>query len=171
MNTITPVIKTNSSFLSKTQLNDPKIITTITNCVEEIKNKLEIKPPIKVFNRNCRQQRDVGFFSDESKGYHYSRQLMKSKPLSIDMNLLLTYINTMYNAEFNAILVNRYNNGTENIGAHSDDEKNLDKSGVVALSWGTTRKFRIRNKVTKKIEIDIPLTHLSIVHMGGDFQK
>lgn len=165
------LITTEKSFLSKMVITDPAIIQVISSCVSEIKNSLHIRPPIKVFNRECRQARDVGFFSNFSIGYHYSRQLMPPKPLTNNMEDLLLFINKTYKAEFNAILINRYNDGTENIGAHSDDEKNLDKSGVVALSWGATRKFRIRDKKTKTIHIDIPLNHLSIVHMGGEFQK
>ena len=33
------------------------------------------------------QQRNVGFFSDESVGYEYSKKLMKSKQLSNNLNL------------------------------------------------------------------------------------
>lgn len=164
-------ITTEKSFLSKIVVADSEIVQTISNCVSEIKDNLQIRPPIKVFNRECRQPRDVGFFSDESIGYHYSRQLMSSKPLTKNLKDLLLFINKTYKADFNAILINRYNDGTENIGAHSDDEKNIHKSGVVSLSWGATRKFRIRDKKTKTIHSDILLDHLSIVHMGGDFQK
>jgi alkylated DNA repair dioxygenase AlkB len=47
----------------------------------------------------------------------------------------------------------------------------LDKSGVVAISYGATRKFRIRDKITKEIVVDIPTLSNNIMHMGGDFQK
>ena len=165
------LITTERSFLSKMVITDPVIVKIVSSCVSDIKDSLQIRPPIKVFNRECRQARDVGFFSDVSEGYHYSTQQMPSKPLTKNMKDLLLFVNETYKAEFNAILINRYNDGTENIGAHSDDEKNLDKSGVVALSWGATRKFRIRDKKTKTIHSDIPLNHLSIVHMSGEFQK
>ena len=172
------LIETTSSSLTLRTISptetDPagmSIVTIIAGIVASVKEKLHVRPPIKVFNRECRQARDVGFYSDESEGYHYSRQMMPSEPLSENMRKLLQFINTTYNSNFNAILINRYNNGCENIGAHSDDESFLDKSGVVALSWGATRKFRIRDKKTKKIHTDIPLTHLSVVHMSGDFQK
>lgn len=171
MTTPKRVIQTEKSFLSKFTIEDPKIIEAISQCVAGIENSLLVRPPIKVFNRECRQPRDVGFFSDDSIGYYYSRQLMNSQPLTEEMQTILEYVNSVYQAEFNAILINRYNNGTENIGDHSDDEKNLDKTGVVSLSWGATRKFRIRNKQTKKIHTDVMLDHLSLVHMGGEFQK
>jgi hypothetical protein len=48
------------------------IVTIIAGIVASVKDKLHVRPPIKVFNRECRQARDVGFYSDESEGYHYS---------------------------------------------------------------------------------------------------
>jgi len=38
---------------------------------------------------------------------------------------------------------------------NDDDEKALSKTGVVAISVGAERTFRIRDKTTKKIIIDI----------------
>ena len=65
------------------------------------------------------------------------------------LNELLLYINSKFDSEFNGILINKYSGGTEYIGKHSDDESGLDrKAGVVTLSYGAVRKFRIRNKVT-----------------------
>jgi len=77
----------------------------------------------------------------------------------------------MFGSNFNGILINRYSTGQEYIGQHSDDEKNLDKSGVIAISYRGERIFRIRDKVTKEIVQDIHLKNLDIIHMGGDFQK
>lgn len=165
------LIKTENSFLSKMIVTEAEIVKVISDCVAEIKDLLEIRPPIVIYNRECRQARDVGFFSDDSFGYDYSTQVMKAKPLTQNMKKLIQFINDSYKADFNAILINRYNDGLQYIGAHSDDEKNLDNSGVIGLSWGATRKFRIRDKKSKKIHSDILLNHLSIVHMGGDFQK
>lgn len=56
--------------------------------------------------------------------------------MTSNLNLLLKLINEIYKSEFNSILINRYSSGNEYIGAHSDDEKNLDKTGVVAISYG-----------------------------------
>ena len=61
--------------------------------------------------------------------------------------------------------------GNDYISAHSDDETGLDSVGVVSISYGSERIFRIRNKVTKEIMCDELTTHCSILHMGGNFQK
>jgi alkylated DNA repair dioxygenase AlkB len=41
----------------------------------------------------------------------------------------------------------------------------------MSISHGVVRTFRIRDKLTKKIVMDIPTTSNSIIHMGGAFQK
>ncbi len=84
---------------------------------------------------------------------------------------LLDTINHIYNSEYNGILINKYKSGEDYISAHSDDEKNLDKSGVVAISFGAKRKFRIRDKNTKKIVNDFYLNSGEMLQMGGNFQK
>ena len=53
----------------------------------------------------------------------------------------------------------------DNIGKHSDDEKGLSNIGVVAISYGAVRKFRIRDKKTNKIIKDIPTIPYEIFHM------
>jgi alkylated DNA repair dioxygenase AlkB len=163
------LIKTESSFLNVVSYEEH--CDLIDKCIAEVKDELLIKPPILFFGKTVYQQRDVGFFSDESIGYYYSKQLAKSKPLKTNCLELIKKVNEQFCTEYNGILVNRYVDGNNYISDHSDDEKNLDKGGVVAISYGAVRKFRIREKLTKKIVMDIPTTHNSIIHMGGDFQK
>lgn len=120
----------------------------------------------------CRQQRNVGFFSDTSAGYRYSGQFMAAQPLGPELGALLDLIKLRYDAAFNGILVNHYLNGNDTIGAHSDDESALSPgAGVVAVSWGAQRIFRIRDRATKKIVIDVPMRAYDLIQMGGDFQK
>ena len=87
------------------------------------------------------------------------------------MLTLLTQINQIFGANYNGILVNKYKSGEDYISAHSDDEKNLDNTGVVVISYGATRKFRIRDKKTKEIVKDFPLISYSMLQMSGKFQQ
>lgn len=115
--------------------------------------------------------RNVGFFSDTSIGYKYSTTLMPSIRLTDGLKELLDSVNSLFpDANFNGILINTYQDGTDNIGRHSDNEKDLSSIGVLAISYGAVRKFRIRDKAGK-IVMDIPTTSSSILHMAGEFQK
>ena len=161
-------IQTKDSYLKFENFQDEKLIK---KCVSEVIDLLDEYPLIKIFGRVCHQRRCVGFFSDESIGYSYSNQLSPSKPMTESLTNLLEKVNSIFSTEYNGILINKYKSGNDYISAHSDDEKNLDDCGVVAISYGTTRKFRIRNKETKKIVKDINLTSYSMIQMGGKFQK
>jgi alkylated DNA repair dioxygenase AlkB len=101
---------------------------------------------------------------------------MASQPLSDHPFLveILNQVNTQLGTNFNGILVNSYLNGEKYVGAHSDDERGLDKSGrkiVAGLAYGAIRKFRIRDKVTKKRVLDYPHLPGTLIVMEGDFQQ
>ena len=161
-------IQTENSFLKFQEYPNKELID---QCIEDITDKLDEYPTIKIFGKICHQRRCVGFFSDESIGYRYSNQISRSKSMTPALSELLEQINRIFGAEYNGILVNKYNTGEDYISAHSDNEVNLDDSGVVAISYGATRKFRIRDKKTKKIVGDFPMVSYSMLQMGGKFQK
>ncbi len=144
----------------------------IKKCVETVDSELDLNPEIMVFGRVCHQHRSVGFYSDKSKGYNYSSSKTPAKKMHPCLRELLIYINDKFDYNYNGILINKYSSGEDNIGKHSDDENGLDtRVGVIAISYGAVRKFRIRNKITGKIEIDVPTEPNKIIQMAGDFQK
>ena len=104
-----------------------------------------------------------------SIGYRYSNQMMEAQPLTYYLTYLLNRVCRQTGMEFNAILVNRYNDKTDYISAHSDDTKLLSHHTIACISRGE-RIFRVRNKLTKEIECDIPTTDDKMLIMDGDFQ-
>ena len=133
---------------------------------------LEHEPPIVVFGKQCRQPRNVGFFSDESKGYNYSGQLMASQKFSKGRvcKTLMTKINDDLGTKFNGVLVNEYINGSKTVGSHSDDESNLSDGVVACITFGQTRKFVIRHKESGD-RLEFYPEAGSLLVMDGDFQK
>lgn len=169
---IKTIIETEKSFLQIRQFPEKELLE---KCVEEImkdEDSLEKRPPIKIFGKEVHQPRNVGFFSNEAKHYKYSGREHDSKKLTENLARMLDLVNQLYDSDYNGILVNEYVNGDDNIGAHSDNESELIKGvGVVALSWGESRKFRIREKQTKEIIKDIFTENGELMQMGGQFQK
>lgn len=161
-------IQTTNSFLKKTKFPNPELLE---KCVEEVSNKLEERPKIFVYGRECRQNRNVGFFSNDVDKYKYSNAFMEARSLDENLIKLLEEVNRLTNNNYNGILVNHYKDGTQTIGAHSDNEKELGNNGVVSISYGFRRKFRIRDKSTKKIYVDLEINNMDMIHMGGNFQK
>jgi len=165
---ISSPIKSEKSALNIYSFNSNELVH---KCINDVKDELIINPVINIYGRVAIQHRSIGFFSNDSIGYHYSGQLAKSKPLTNSLKELLETINNKFGTQFNGILVNKYMNGLDYIGAHSDNESYLDSGGVISISVGAVRKFRIRNKITKKIIVDVPTVYGCILHMNGDFQK
>jgi alkylated DNA repair dioxygenase AlkB len=144
----------------------------IEEAISEVRDKLFVNPEVVVFGKKAHQHRSVGFFSDdETIGYQYSGSIAPSQPMTPSLRKLLRQVNATFQGEYNGVLVNYYSNGSDYIGAHSDDERHLGSIGVISLSYGATRKFRIRDRSTKAIVMDVPLPSGLLVHMGGDFQK
>ena len=108
----------------------------IEKCIDDVKYELLVKPPIVLYGKPVLQQRDIWFFSDESIGYYYSKQLAASKPLTPNLKAIMKLINYQFKTKYNGILVNRYDGGNNYISYHSDYEHNLDKGCVVAISYG-----------------------------------
>lgn len=168
---MTAVIQTEQSSLLLHDV-DQSEIDLLKTCSEEVDEKLMFHPEIRIFNQVFHQNRSIGFFSNTSVGYRYSGQIASSQPLTPNLQTLLDYINQKFNAQFNGILINKYLSGEESIGKHSDDEKALDPgTGVICCSFGAVRKFRIRDKKTGKIMLDVPTENNKIIQMVGNFQK
>jgi hypothetical protein len=68
--------KEGTAFLDKCMFPNPEVLR---QCVFEMDPLLEERPEIIVYDKVCKQQRYVGFFSDESIGYKYSNRIMASQ--------------------------------------------------------------------------------------------
>lgn len=152
---------------------DTRLSTMYLNLSDDMikelwETELDVKPEFELHGKICHMRRNIGFFSDQSKGYSYTNQIAKSRPLTPIMNELLEIVNRLTGQKFNGLLFNLYQNGNDYIGAHRDAEKNLTKSGVVALSLGVSRKFRIRDYNTKKILADVSTNNKELMWMQGE---
>lgn len=163
-------IQTERSWLTSYRINN-QMVQFVENIVNQIDGDLKANLPIMIYGKECIQHRSIGFFSNESIGYKYSKKLVESKPLNDDLWILVNWINWKFKSDYNSILINKYLNGSEYIGKHSDDESALSNAGVVSLSSGAIRTFRIRCKTSGRIIKDILTNSDQILIMGGDFQK
>lgn len=145
-------------------------------------------PRFMLYGKECTMHRQMGFFSNQSEGYQFSNQTTEVRflnPLHQKLiNLVESYTAEVYPDrlnQFNGLLFNLYQNGSDYISAHSDKEIELSSIGVVCLSLGVGRKFRIRTKQPiningqaipmGKIILDHVTSNLELLWMSGDFQK
>lgn len=162
------ILRTSASWLQLAQFPHMELVS---KAVGEVSTKLLVNPEIVIFGKTAHQHRSVGFFSDEAMGYQYSGTTAPSQPLTPSLVSLLSQVNEFFGSAYNGILVNFYGTGSDYIGAHSDDERSLGPLGVISLSYGATRKFRIRDRSTREIVMDVAVPSGALLRMGGDFQR
>lgn len=89
------------------------------------------------------------------KDYSYSGQTNKSNKYTKSISYLANEIEKFLKLEegyFNGCLLNYYRNGRDSISYHNDNEKDMDKDGIiVTLSIGEEREFFISNNKTGEI--------------------
>jgi alkylated DNA repair dioxygenase AlkB len=72
---------------------------------------------------------------------------------------------------FNGVLLNRYRDGQDSMGWHSDDEASLGTNPLIAsLNLGAARRFDFRRKGTSRIGHSLELGHGSLLVMAGATQ-
>jgi alkylated DNA repair dioxygenase AlkB len=144
--------------------------------------------PIILFGRQCQQNRQTLYFGETGVNYRYSginnpgtgevpdvlREISaKVEKHLVDQGLLEE------NEHFNYWLGNRYADGNQNIGMHSDDERGL-VGPIVSLSFGASRYFDFRQRISRSDVKDEPqvakklrlnLESGSLLLMGGETQK
>lgn len=142
---------------------------------QEFENLWSLRPSdnsyVKIMGRDIKIPRKQSLFGN--KTYRFSGKTVVSKSIENEfMKKILDKINSMESEHnYDHIFVNWYEDGSEYIGYHSDNEKDLISGApIYSLSLGATRKFKIKNKISKEV-IDIVLDDGMLVVMGGDMQK
>lgn len=130
-----------------------------------------------VYGKSVAQPRDSFYMADNGHPYKYSgidREPEEWTVAVTEMKKILEQkVRTIRpnHPELNACLGNRYRDGHQNIGAHSDDEGDLHPNAfIVSVSLGAPRDFIFTHKITKE-KVKILLPPGSVLLMGGDCQK
>lgn len=90
---------------------------------------------------------------------------------------LLEWAQTHSGKKMNQLLVNWYMDGSQYVGWHADDEKDIDPTApIYSFSFGAERLFRfakrsVKSHTRKDIVWERRLQHNGCVVMGGDCQK
>lgn len=111
------------------------------------------------------RQTKGGVDGDRPFDYTYSKSTKTALPWTKELLELKYLIEQKTGETYNSCLLNLYHNGTEGMGWHSDDERELVKNGTIAsLSLGAERKFVFKHKTTKETA-SLVLEHGSLLVM------
>jgi alkylated DNA repair dioxygenase AlkB len=169
--------------LTKTKFNlpDADIVLfdeffTKTECEKLFKNLSEKinwqQYTIKMFGKILNQPRLTAFYGEENKPYAYSGIKLTPKPWTEDLLFIKSRITKIAQINFSSVLLNYYRNGTDSMGWHSDDEKELGQNPVIgSISFGETRLFQLRHLKRKDLKkVNIKLSNGSFLLMKGTTQ-
>ncbi|SIS79868.1 alpha-ketoglutarate-dependent dioxygenase AlkB family protein [Neptunomonas antarctica] len=127
---------------------------------------------IQVYGKTHQIPRLQSFQGEPGIRYQYSNLVLETKlwhPLVLSLK---TRIEQHCQHLFNSVLINRYRNGQDKMGWHSDDEPELGTNPVIAsLSFGTERRFILRHRWDKqRPKIELNLGQGTLLLMAGQTQ-
>lgn len=103
--------------------------------------------------------------------YRYSGVTFEPEPWHPLVQKLTAWVNQQLNRQFNCVLLNLYQNGSEHMGWHSDDEPELGVDpDIASLSLGQARRFDLKHK-TQLHQLSITLQDGDLLLMQGPCQQ
>lgn len=124
-----------------------------------------------LYGRHIVTKRQVAWFADGDFNYNYSNTARRPLPWTLLLLDLKAHVSAACGYNYNSVLLNFYRDGSEGMGWHSDNEKELgDAPNIASLSFGAIRRFDMRHKSTGET-IQIPLDHGRLIVMKGKSQS
>lgn len=124
-----------------------------------------------VFGKHYITSRKSAWYGDENSSYKYAG--IEHQPLNWTNELLeiKLIVEQICGVKFNSCLLNLYHNGSEGMGWHRDNEKEIiPNSTIASISLGAERSFKFKNIHNKQIS-EIKLQHGSLLTMEGPIQQ
>ncbi len=133
---------------------------------------------VRIFGREIPAPRQSSWHGDVHCSYRYSNVLYRPKPWTPALSQVRARLIGAGLGDFNCVLANFYRSGSDSMGWHSDDERELgDQPKIASLSFGASRRFCLRRKPAHLAKVgalskhQLLLTPGSLLLMHGDTQK
>ncbi len=129
---------------------------------------------IRMFGRMVDSPRLSCWMGDAGTAYTYSGTRFEPRPWpSPVLEAVRVRLADELGIAFNSALANRYRDGRDYMGWHSDNEAVLGPCPVIAsLSLGATRRFVLKHRNDATLgRLALDLTHGSLLVMRGDTQR
>lgn len=127
---------------------------------------------IRLFGREIDSPRLSCWMGDEDAVYRYSGTRFVPHAWHPALRILRERLEHEFAVAFNSVLANRYRDGRDAMGWHSDSEPELGEMPVIAsISLGATRRFVLKHHEEPKRKLELPLPHGSLLLMSGETQR
>jgi alkylated DNA repair dioxygenase AlkB len=126
---------------------------------------------IRLFGREVLTPRLCAWVGDKAASYAYSGTRFQPLPWTPTLLGLRDQLQCDGAGRFNSVLANRYRDGRDSMGMHSDNERELGPEPVIAsISLGATRRFRLRHRRHPERRVELLLENGSLLLMRGATQ-
>lgn len=127
---------------------------------------------IRLFGREHASPRLSCWIGDPDAIYRYSGTRFDPNPWPVALEPIRERLGRELGIAFNSVLANRYRDGRDAMGWHSDDERELGQAPVIAsLSLGATRRFVLKHRGQPGRNLALELPHGSLLVMAGPTQQ
>lgn len=126
---------------------------------------------ISLYGKRMQQPRLTAWYGDPGCSYTYSHLTLTPHPWIPVLGQIKSKVEALCDRPFNSVLLNLYRDGQDSMGWHSDDESELGGNPVIgSVSFGETRRFRLRHRYQTNLKFEIQLTHGIFLLMQGTTQ-
>jgi len=123
-----------------------------------------------LYGRWLKLPRLMCWYGDKNAEYRYSGVNHQPLPWTDALLSIRQKIQSFYPSDFNSVMANLYRNGSDSMGCHADNEKELGENPVIAsLSLGEERLLRFRHQQSKE-KLDLILREGDLLIMAGEIQ-
>ena len=157
------------------------VINEATELYEQLATELSWQADtVTLFGKTHITTRQIVWMGDEGSSYTYSGHARKAIAWTPSVFKIKELVEEELAAigievKFNTCLLNFYPTGTDGMGYHADDEKELGQQPIIAaLSLGATRKFVFKHKTIrykdKPVKVELYLESGQLIVMHGETQ-
>ncbi len=126
---------------------------------------------IMMYGKELPLPRLSAWYGDTNKPYSYSGITLNPLPWTKELLEIKEKIETEAKVEFSSVLLNRYRDGKDYVGWHTDAEKELGRNPIIgSVNFGATRRFQLRRIDDHSDKFEVELNHGSFLLMGGATQ-
>lgn len=126
---------------------------------------------VHIAGRRIPSPRLSAWYGDPGARYAYSGETYEPLPFDPVLGEIRDSVARAVGHEFNSVLLNAYRNGSDSMGWHRDDERELGPRPVIAsVSLGATRRFRLRHRDASVESVALDLPHGSLLVMDRETQ-
>jgi alkylated DNA repair dioxygenase AlkB len=127
---------------------------------------------VQIFGKQVLLPRFTAFYGNEGISYNYLGGTMQALPWTDVLQRMKLHIEVKFDVKFNSCMLSYYRDGSDHVGWHRDNDKNLGQYPFIAsVSFGASRIFQFRHYEDKMPIISMELTHGSLLVMKAETQR